>query len=66
MTEEQIMVVKSPIVPTFKETTNTTQGEEKITYENQVVYSVLLSNGLVVTGPQGFPDNGKQIEDSED
>jgi hypothetical protein len=67
MSEEEIVVIKSPIVPTTKQTKpDDAQTEEKITYENQVIYSVRLSNGMIVTGPEGFPDNEMQTEEVEE
>jgi UDP-N-acetylmuramoylalanine-D-glutamate ligase len=67
MSEEEIVVVKSPIVPTTKQTKlYVAQAEEEISYENQVVYSVRLSNGMVITGPDGFPDEEMQTEEVEE
>ena len=66
MSEEEIVVVKSPIVPTRKQTKPDAQAEEEINYENQVIYSVRLSNGMIVTGPEGFPDNEMQTEEVEE
>ena len=47
---EKITVIKSPVIP-FK-----ILVDGKITYGNQVTYSVRLSNGMVVTRPEEFPN----------
>lgn len=50
MTENRITVIKSPIVPFIPSV------EGKVTYWNQATYSVRLTNGMVVTRPEEFPD----------
>lgn len=59
MTEEEIIVVKSPIVPSQKEA-------EPITHDNQVTYSVRLANGMIVTRPEEFPNDLTEQADLSD
>lgn len=51
MSENEIKVIKSPIV--------SIRGvdENLVVVENKVVYYIRLNNGMVVTSPEDFPDN---------
>jgi hypothetical protein len=55
MSENEIRVIKSPIVPTPGADENT------VIPENKVVYYIRLNNGMVVTKPEDFP-NGPETE----
>lgn len=49
MTKVKITLIKSPLVPMdFLD-------EGRVNYDNQVTYSVRLSNGIIVTRPEEFP-----------
>ena len=56
MSDSEITIVKSPIVPL-----NIPDGS-MIIYANQVTYSVRLSNGMVVTRPDEFPNEKNEKE----
>ena len=51
MTQNKITIVKSPIV------TMNLPYEFMVTYGNQVTYSVRLSNGMIVSRPEDFPND---------
>jgi hypothetical protein len=55
MSEKEIRVIKSPIVPTPG------ADENIVIPENKVVYYIRLNNGMVVTKPEDFP-NGPETE----
>lgn len=55
MSENEIRVIKSPIVPTPG------ADENIVIPENKVVYCIRLNNGMVVTKPEDFP-NGPETE----
>lgn len=55
MSENEIRVIKSPIVPTPG------ADENIVIPENKVVYYIRLNNGMVVTKPEDFP-NGPETE----
>jgi hypothetical protein len=50
MTQNKITIVKSPIV------TMNLPYEFMVTYGNQVTYSVRLSNGMIISRPEDFPN----------
>jgi hypothetical protein len=55
MSENEIRVIKSPIVPTPG------ADENIVIPENKVVYYIRLNNGMAVTKPEDFP-NGPETE----
>ena len=57
MSKTKVVVIKSPIIP-FKGI-----DEEMTIYNNQVTYSVRLSNGMVITRPEEYPnDKDDQVD----
>ena len=48
MPKYKITIVKSPIIPM------NLQNENFVTYDNQVTYSVRLTNGMIVSRPEEF------------
>lgn len=57
MSEEEVSVIKSPIVPTPD------YGEQATLYD-ELVYYVYLANGIVATKPEDFPsDDEKTVEE---
>jgi len=60
MSKEKITVIKSPIVPMPD------FGEGTIIYSDQVVYYVQLPNGILVTKPEDFPTDDKEMVEEEE
>jgi hypothetical protein len=50
MEQENVIVIDGPIV-TFSETT----WFQERRFSSQIVYSIQLANGLIVTSPESFP-----------
>jgi hypothetical protein len=59
MSENEIRVIKSPIVPTPG------ADENIVIPENKVVYYIRLNNGMVVTKPEDFPNGPETEADAE-
>jgi len=57
MSNDKITVIKSPMVPT-------STFDDSADYINRVAYYIRLSNGLIVSGPDDFP-NENEIEKVE-
>jgi hypothetical protein len=56
--ESEIKVIKSPIM-------RTQEGDFlEYAYQDNVIYYVRLSNGVVVTRPEDFPTDKPESEDS--
>ncbi len=53
MSENEIAVIKSPVVPL------NIPDKGMIIYGNQVTYSVRLPNGIIVTNPEEFPNDNE-------
>jgi hypothetical protein len=56
MAQNKITIVKSPVVPM------NLPDEFMVTYGNQITYSVRLSNGMIVSRPEDFPNKEKPIK----
>jgi hypothetical protein len=60
VSENEIKVVKSPVVPLDM------PDESMATFSNQFTYYVRLSTGIIVTKPEDFPDNEYEVEIKEE
>jgi hypothetical protein len=60
MSNDKIIVIKSPLVPKSK------IDDGAITYDNQVTYTVRLANGMVVARPEDYPENLKEKIENAD
>jgi len=56
MSKQKIKIIKSPLVPSGF------SSDDMIVYTNQITYSVRLSNGMIVSRPEEFP-NGNETQD---
>ena len=59
MPENEITVVKSPVAPVY------VPDEDRVIYSNELTYYVRLSNGMIATKPEDFPDDKKDEEEVE-
>lgn len=60
MKENEIKVIKSPIVPSDK------LDESIVISSNEFTYYVRLSSGVIVTKPEDFPDDEYESEVHEE
>jgi len=59
MPKERVKVIRSPILPGL------VSCDDSMTYSNSVVYYVKLSNGLIATRPEDFPENSEKKKESK-
>jgi hypothetical protein len=59
MPQNEIRIIKSPVVPLYA------PDEERIISSNELTYYVRLSNGVIATKPEDFPNDKSEKEIEE-